>query len=243
MLKLQNLTVSVGQKEIVSNFSFEFASGNTYVCMGPNGSGKSSLVYALAGHPLYQTAGTIILNSQNIADLAPEKRAQSGLFLSMQYPQEIPGVTLRILLYEAWAFLYPNKPKVILEERIATVAELLEFDESFLDRGVNEGLSGGERKRSEMFQLLVLQPSYVLLDEIDSGLDSDALKIVAKALVWFRQQVPHAMILLITHYGWLPQLLSVHEVLIIKQGILVAQGNVELMQQVQESGYDSYGQV
>ncbi len=239
MLHLYNITVLIDQKKVVSDFSFKAEDGKTYFLMGPNGSGKSSLLYALAGNPLYHVDGIIMLHNEDITTLAPEKRAQKGLFLSMQYPQEIPGVTLRTLLKESWRFLYPEHSFELLYERIKSALEVVAFDEAFLDRGVNEGLSGGERKRSEIFQMLVLQPSVVLLDEIDSGLDSDALKIVTQALVWFRQQVPHSIMILVTHYGFSYQNFPVDSVVVIKNGTLVTSGGRELVHSVQQHGYES----
>lgn len=240
MFSIQNFSVFIDAKNIIKEFSCVFKKGATVVIMGPNGSGKSSLVCALAGHPSYKTHGNIVLNTSDITELSPDKRAQQGLFLSMQYPQEIPGVQLNVLLKESWRALYPSLSFDLLNERIKFAGELLKFDPVFLERNVNEGLSGGEKKRSEILQLLVLQPKVALLDEIDSGLDVDSLKLVNNALKIFKAMCPDSVLIIITHYQHVLDDITVDQVLVMKDGLLVADGDASLINTIQQHGYDQF---
>ncbi|NBQ17656.1 Fe-S cluster assembly ATPase SufC [bacterium] len=240
MFSIQNFSVFVATQNIIKDFSCTFKQGATVVVMGPNGSGKSSLVSALAGHPAYQTTGEIVLNNGALHDLSPDKRAQQGLFLSMQYPQEIPGVPLNVLLKESWRALYPTASFDELNTRIKFACELLKLDPVFLERNVNEGLSGGEKKRSEILQLLVLQPKVALLDEIDSGLDVDSLKLVNNALKIFKVICPDSLLIIITHYQHILDGIHVDQVLVMKDGLLVADGDVSLINTIQQHGYDQF---
>ncbi len=240
VLFLKNFSVLVDSKIIIKNFSCSFNAGQTVVIMGPNGSGKSSLVSAMAGHPLYSTTGDIVLNNFDISELSPDKRAQQGMFLSMQYPQEIPGVSLGLLLKESWRVLHPALSFDELSTRIKLACKLLELDEKFLERNVHEGLSGGEKKRCEILQLLVLQPKLVLLDEIDSGLDVDSLKLVGLALQVFKTLCPNSCVLLITHYQYILNYIMVDQVLVIKNGVLMAKDDSSLINKIQQHGYDQF---
>lgn len=241
MFHLKNISVSVDNKNIVSNVSLSVASGSIHVCMGQNGSGKSSLVSALAGHPFYTiTSGSMTLNDQDITDLSPDKRAKAGLFLSMQYPQSLPGVTVYSLLTESYRALHPKADQADLPKIIAKARSVLNLDESFLWRNTNEGFSGGEKKRCEMLQLLVLKPQLVLLDEIDSGLDVDALKCVGKALSVFIKENPESSLFLITHYQKILEYITPDVVHIMHNGKLVKSSDATLIQKVQESGYDQF---
>ena len=241
MFHLKNISVSVEDKNIVSDVSLSVTPGSIHVCMGQNGSGKSSLVSALAGHPFYTiTSGSIILNKQDVTNLSADKRAKAGLFLSMQYPQSLPGVTVYSLLTESYRALHPEADQVDLPKKIAKARSILKLDESFLWRNTNEGFSGGEKKRCEMLQLLVLKPKLVLLDEIDSGLDVDALKCVGKALSVFITDNPQSSLFLITHYQKILDYISPDVVHVMHNGRLVKTSNATLIAEIQESGYDQF---
>ena len=240
MLFLDNFSVFIDDVSIVQAVSLNLDKGQMHVCMGPNGSGKSSLAYALAGHPRYKTKGTAQLNGNNLLDLSPDKRAKLGLFLSMQHPQEVPGVTVRMLLKEAFCALYPEQSLKVFEERLKVALELLQFEPLFLARSINEGFSGGEKKRCEMVQLFVLQPKLAILDEIDSGLDVDALKCVGEALHQFKKICPESSLLLITHYQRILKYVEPDVVHVLKGGKLVASGTAHLVHSIQERGYDQF---
>lgn len=241
MLKIADLTVAVEEKIIINNLSGVINSGQVVACLGQNGSGKSSLLQAMAGHPVYEiAAGSLDFNNQAITQLSPDKRARLGLFLVQQYPQALPGVSLKTLLKESFRALYPEKQFEELKKRIKTACQLLELDEQFLERDVNVGLSGGQKKRSELLQVLVLQPKLVLLDEIDSGLDVDALKLVGKALQYFIAHNPQSSILLVTHYQTILEYVMPDTVWVMHDGRLVQQGDNSLAKQVLCGGYEQF---
>src|SRR5687767_13707047 len=209
MLEIRDLRVKAGDKEILRGINLSIGPGEVHAIMGPNGSGKSTLAHVLAGRPGYEiTAGTIAFEGRDLLALAPEERAREGLFLGFQYPVEIPGVNNVYLLKAAMNAIRQHRgiPEVDAFECLALVREkmkLMQIDESFLSRGVNEGFSGGEKKRNEILQMLVLEPRLAILDETDSGLDIDALKVVASGVNSLR--APDRAVLLITHY---PRLLD-----------------------------------
>ncbi|MFA5829466.1 MAG: Fe-S cluster assembly ATPase SufC [Candidatus Gracilibacteria bacterium] len=246
-LKIRNLHVGIDGQEIIKGLNLEINSGEIHIIMGPNGSGKSTLCYALMGHPKYKiTEGEALFNGVNILDLSPDKRAQLGLFLAFQYPREVPGVTLGNFLRTAKnAITKAQDPKIkpcgpaqfipVLQKEL----ELTKTDRKFVIRGVNEGLSGGEKKRAEILQMAVLQPKMALLDEIDSGLDIDALKAVANGIqaVFERSQMG---VLLITHYQRILNHLKPHFVHIMVGGKIVKSGDHELAMELEKNGYENY---
>lgn len=243
MLKIDNLTVAVEQKTIISGFSGVLNPGQVVACLGKNGSGKSSLLQAIAGHPAYQiTAGSLIFNNQDVTTFSPDKRAREGLFLIQQYPPMLPGVSLRVLLTESFRALYSQKALKELEDRIKIGCQLLELDEQFLERDLNVGLSGGQKKRSELLQLLVLQPKIALLDEIDSGLDVDALKLVGKALQYFIAHNLQSSLVLVTHYQNILEYVMPDVVWVMHDGVLIQQGAYSLAEQLLQGGYEQFTQ-
>src|SRR5499425_1673799 len=204
MLEIKNLHVSVGGNEILKGVDLEVATGEVHAIMGPNGSGKSTLAHVLAGRPGYEvTAGSVSLDGRDLLALAPEERAHEGVFLGFQYPVEIPGVNNVYLLKAALNAQRKERglPEVDAFEFLSLVREkmkVMQMEDSFLSRGVNEGFSGGEKKRNEILQMLVLEPKLAILDETDSGLDIDALKIVAAGINSLRS--PERSSLVVTHY-------------------------------------------
>jgi Fe-S cluster assembly ATP-binding protein len=241
MLQIKNLSVTIDDKKLINDLSLTIEPGTVHACMGPNGSGKSSLSYALMGHPNYKvTQGSILLNDINITDLSTDKRAKAGLFLSLQQPYAIPGVVLSTFLRESFRALYPDESLDTYLDRLAAACNVLKFERSFLDRAVHEGFSGGEKKRCEMLQLLVLQPKIAILDEIDSGLDVDALKCVAAGLQAFKKQSPQSSIFLITHYQRILDYITPDVVHILQDGKLVRSGDASLVAHVEKHGYRSF---
>lgn len=224
LLTIKNLTVSIEDQEIIKNFNLQINAGSVHALMGPNGSGKSSLANTLMGHPRYCVkSGTIFFNEIDITNFSPDKRAKQGLFLAFQYPQEVPGVQVFTFLKEA---------------QLCTYLQLLSMDESFAYRNVNEGFSGGEKKRFELLQLLMLKPKLAILDEIDSGLDVDALKIVAQGLAFARKENPNLSIILITHYQRILNYIEPDFVHVMQDGQLVQSGNASLAHAIDKQGYD-----
>jgi len=237
-LEVKNLKVKIEDKEILKGISLEVNKNEVVALMGPNGSGKSTLAYALMGHPRYQiTNGKIMLNGKDATNAEPDERAKNGLFLSFQYPQEISGVSVSNFLRTA---LNAKRGKPIsvpdfhklLQEKMA----LLKMDKSFALRYVNEGFSGGEKKRAEILQMAVLHPQIAILDETDSGLDIDALKTVANGVNALKG--PETGILLITHYQRILNYITPDKVHIVIDGRIVKSGGKELALQVEEKGYD-----
>lgn len=242
LLAIKNLKVSVEDKAILKGIDLTIEPGQFHVIMGPNGSGKSSLSYTLMGHPRYTvTDGTISFDDQDITTLSPDKRAQLGIFLAMQHPLEVEGVALKDFLRQAYNALYDGTPR---QKRLKEFAEhliaklrLLGMDSDFAERSINVGFSGGEKKRAEMLQLAVLEPKLVILDEIDSGLDVDALKTVCNALNQVKAANPSMAILLITHYTRILNHLQPEFVHVMQDGMLVASGGPELAHQIELEGF------
>lgn len=236
-LTIQDLHVEVHGKEILNGVSLVLPIGQVCAIMGPNGSGKSTLASTIMGHPKYKvTKGKILLNGEDITSLPANERAKRGLFLSFQYPSEITGVTVSNFLRTVY--------KAITKENIAVVdfhkllkekMEQLHMDKGFSKRYLNEGFSGGEKKRTEILQMMVLQPTFAILDETDSGLDIDALKIVAQGIN--AMTGPERAILLITHYTRILNYVSPDRVYILSKGRIIAQGGKELAQRIEEQGY------
>lgn len=237
MLRIENLHVSVEGKEIVQGVSLEVPAGKVYALMGPNGSGKSSLVNALAGHPRYViTDGKIVLNEEDITALKPHEKARRGLFLSFQYPPEISGVTIESFLRNAYNAVHEEKLSVLaFHAKLLEEMEKLDIEKDMAGRYINAGFSGGEKKRAEMLQLAVLHPQYALLDEPDSGLDVDALRIVAEGVSRVKDETG---ILLITHYSRIFQYLQPDAVHIMQEGRIIKSGGGEIVEEIEKSGYN-----
>jgi len=242
-LEIIDLHVEVEGKEIIKGVTLTFYSGKVHALMGPNGSGKSTLAHALMGHPKYKiTYGKIFLNGEDITTAKPEVRAQKGLFLSFQYPSEISGVTISSFLRTAVNNLRQKKDLVvhsvvefhkILKEKMTQ----LKMDPAFSKRYLNEGFSGGEKKRMEMLQLSMLEPNYALLDETDSGLDVDSIKTVAEGVERIRKEREMSVIV-ITHYSKFLEYLKPDAVSILSNGKIVKSGNYELAKQINEKGFE-----
>ncbi len=241
MLIINNLSVSIADTLVLKNLNLAVDAGSMHAIMGPNGSGKSSLALTIAGHPRYQiNSGEIQFLKICINNLAPEKRAQMGLFLTFQNPYEIPGLNIFTFLMESYRALKGDIPDLHdFKARVIEALELVGLSNSFIDRNVNEGFSGGERKRFELAQLMLFKPRLAILDEIDSGLDVDAAKRVATSLNYFKQNNPDSSIILITHYQRILNTLAIDAVHIVMNGTLVQSGSIELACNIEQLGYNA----
>jgi Fe-S cluster assembly ATP-binding protein len=225
-------------KEILRGVDLTVRSGETHAIMGPNGSGKSTLAYAIAGHPKYEvTSGEVLLDGQDVLSLSVDERARAGLFLAMQYPVEVPGVSMSNFLRSAATAVRGEAPKLRtwVKEVKAAQAEL-EIDAAFAERSVNEGFSGGEKKRHEVLQLALLKPKFAILDETDSGLDVDALRVVSEGVNRYRAQ-GDVGVLLITHYTRILKHIAPDAVHVFAGGRIVTSGGPELADELEEYGY------
>jgi len=240
MFKIDRLAVSIGQKSILQSISLAINPGSVHAIMGPNGSGKSTLAYALMGHPHYiMNQGSIFLDGHDLSGLSIEKRAQAGLFLAFQHPIEIPGVTVFNFIKEAYYAI----TKIIIsvkefEQLLFEHMDLLKMDHGFAYRNLNAGFSGGEKKRLELLQMLILKPKIAILDEIDSGLDVDAIKIVAAGLQVARMADPTLSIIMITHYPRLLNYITPDCVHIMNNGTIIENGPAALAARIEQRGYD-----
>lgn len=239
MLEINNLHVSTDNKEILKGVNLKINKGEVHAVMGPNGSGKSSLSLALMGHPRYKiTAGKILLNGKNINNLTTDKRAKLGLFLAMQYPVAVPGVSVFNLLRSANKNLEIEKISALeFQNKVKKQMKNLKMDEKFLARSINDGFSGGEKKKAEILQLSILKPKYAILDETDSGLDVDALKTVSKGISEVAGK--EIGILLITHYQRILKYVKPDFVHILVDGKIVKSGDSKLAEEIEEKGYES----
>lgn len=243
MLKIKDLHASVEGKGILKGINLEVGAGEVHAIMGgPNGSGKSTLASVIAGNETYEvTAGDIFLNGENIEDLSPEERAHNGVFLSFQYPVEIPGVSVTNFMKTAInesrkAKGLEDMPAKDMLKLIREKSELLEIDRKFLSRSLNEGFSGGEKKRNEIFQMAMLEPKLAILDETDSGLDIDALRIVANGVNKLKSK--DNAVVVITHYQRLLEYIVPDFVHVLYNGKIVKSGTKELAMELEEKGYD-----
>jgi len=242
MLKISNLHASVEDKDILKGINLEIKAGEVHAIMGPNGAGKSTLSSIIAGNENYEVSeGEILLEGEDISELAPEERAHKGVFLSFQYPVEIPGVSVTNFIKTA----INEKRKANGEEEmpanemlklIREKSELLEMDRKFLSRSLNEGFSGGEKKRNEIFQMAMLEPKIAILDETDSGLDIDALRIVANGVNKLKNE--NNAVLVITHYQRLLDYIIPDFVHVLMDGKIVKTGDAALAHELEEKGYD-----
>ena len=246
VLEINDLHVTVeadgGTKEILTGVDLTVRSGETHALMGPNGSGKSTLAYAIAGHPKYTvSAGTVTLDGADVLAMTVDARARAGLFLAMQHPVEVPGVSVSNFLRTSATAIRGEAPKLrnwLKEMKVAM--ERLAIDPSFAQRNVNEGFSGGERKRSEILQLELLAPKMAILDETDSGLDVDALRVVSEGINRVRES-GNTGVLLITHFTRILNYVRPDFVHVFVDGRVAAQGGPELAAQIEDEGYAAYG--
>jgi Fe-S cluster assembly ATP-binding protein len=242
MLSIDNLHARIGEREILKGLTLDVPAGEVHAIMGPNGSGKSTLAQVLAGRENYRvTAGRVLFRGQDLLALKPEERARAGIFLAFQYPIEIPGVNNAYLLKAALnaqrqARGEPPVDAFEFMKLIKTKMELIDVPKDFLTRSVNQGFSGGEKKRNEILQMLLLTPSLAVLDETDSGLDVDALKIVAHGVNSLRS--PDRSMLLVTHYERLLELVVPDRVHVLAGGKIVKSGDKDLARELDERGYD-----
>lgn len=242
MLKITNLKVKVEDKEIIKGLNLEIKRGEIHALMGPNGSGKSTLAQSLMGHPKYEvTHGEVLLEGKNILEMDTTERAKAGIFLAFQYPSEITGVTIASFL----RLVYNNKMKAIGGKELSPVAfrkvlkekmDQLKMDENFMNRYLNEGFSGGEKKRCEILQMVILEPKLVILDETDSGLDIDALKIVSEGVTKLHKETGMAA-LVITHYTRILKYIKPDFVHVMKEGRIVKEGGHDLADELEAKGY------
>ena len=244
-LQIRDLHVTVeaegGTKEILTGVNLTVNSGETHALMGPNGSGKSTLAYAIAGHPKYTiSAGSVTLDGQDVLDMTVDERARAGLFLAMQHPVEVPGVSVSNFLRTSATAIRGEAPKLRLwlKEMKGAMARLA-IDPSFAQRNVNEGFSGGERKRAEILQLELLSPKMAILDETDSGLDVDALRVVSEGINRVRES-GDAGVLLITHFTRILRYVRPDHVHVFLDGRIVAEGGPELADAIEADGYAAY---
>lgn len=244
-LEIKNLHVSVetedGAKEILKGVDLVVNSGETHAIMGPNGSGKSTLAYSIAGHPKYTiTRGSVLLDEADVLEMSVDERAKAGLFLAMQYPVEVPGVSVTNFLRTAATAIRGEAPKVrTWVNEVKEAMEKLAIGNEFAERSINEGFSGGEKKRHEILQLELLKPKIAILDETDSGLDVDALRIVSEGVN--RAKVENNLgVLLITHYTRILKYIKPDFVHVFAAGRIVEEGGPELAQQLEEYGYAKY---
>lgn len=239
MLKIANLAVSVEGKLILKGIKLTVKPGELVAVMGPNGSGKSTLAYALSGHPHYQIEkGKVSLNGKNLLKLSPDERSLAGLFLAFQYPVSVPGVSLDQFLHQA--FELRVKKKIAPFEFVKVLnqaAQNLGVNESLLNRSLNDGFSGGEKKRVEVLQMALLAPKFAIMDETDSGLDIDALRLVADGINQTRKQNPKLGILMITHYRRILDYVKPDRVVVLSAGKIVKSGGVELIEKLEAKGY------
>ncbi len=245
-LEIRDLHASVtdaagASLEVLRGVDLAVASGQTHAIMGPNGSGKTTLAYAIAGHPKYQvTSGSVTLDGENVLAMSVDARARAGLFLAMQYPVEVPGVSVSNFLRTAITAVRGEAPKIrTFGKELRAAMDALQIDPAFAQRNLNEGFSGGEKKRHEILQLQLLNPKIAILDETDSGLDIDALKVVAAGINAYREDPGHG-VLLITHYTRILNYVQPDFVHVFVGGRIVAEGGPELAEELESSGYERF---
>jgi Fe-S cluster assembly ATP-binding protein len=239
-LEIRDLSVKIGDKAVLRDLSLAIPRGEVHALMGPNGMGKSSLAKALAGHPDYViTHGEVLLNQENIVRMDPDAIAKKGLFLAFQHPSTLPGISVANFIRAAICAKNPSMPfsPTQFYKTLYQKMELLKIDKSFTSRALNDGFSGGEKKRCEILQMLMLEPSFVILDEIDSGLDIDALKIVVQGIHALKNS-HQTGILIITHYQRILDILEPDFVHILYDGAIMRSGKSSLVQELESKGYE-----
>ena len=238
LLEVQNLHVSVGDREILHGVNLTVGSDETHVLMGPNGTGKSTLGYAVTGNPAYAvTEGHIVFDGEDITDMPVNERAKRGIFLSFQNPLEVPGVTLSAFIRSALEQKSGSRLRLWdYKKKLAETMKLLAMDESYAERDLNVGFSGGEKKKAEILQMLMLEPKLAILDETDSGLDVDAVRTVSEGVRLYRERV-HGSLLIITHSTRILEALTVDAAHIMEQGVIVKNGDASLVDTINENGF------
>lgn len=242
-LKLKDINVKIEDKEIIKNLNLELKQGEIAVIMGPNGSGKSSLANAIMGHPSYELEGSVKLGSEDITKLEPDERSKAGIFLSFQYPVAVPGVTVSQFLRQAINSRRDKEDPIKLPEYVKLLnkeMKNLHIDKAFAGRYLNEGFSGGEKKKMEILQMAMLKPKVAILDETDSGLDIDALKKVCEAINIAKKENPDMTILVITHYQRMLNYLKPDTVHIMLNGEIVKTGGPSLAELLEKEGYEAF---
>jgi Fe-S cluster assembly ATP-binding protein len=246
ILKIENLHAKVADEEIpiLKGVHLELAKGEIHAIMGPNGSGKSTLAKILAGHPGYEaTEGSVVFQGEDVLELEPDERARAGIFLAFQYPVEIPGVSIANFLRTALQARLGEGEELDLfdfQDLLMERMELLDVDPSFAERPVNDGFSGGEKKRNEILQMACLRPTLALMDETDSGLDIDALKVVANGVTKLKEERPDMTVLLITHYQRLLNFIKPDRVHVMVEGRIVQSGGPEVALRLEDEGYKDW---
>ena len=242
LFEVRDLHVAADETPILTGIDLTVGAGQIHAIMGPNGSGKSTLASALLGNPEYEvTQGQVYLNGDDVTDWEPDVRAKQGMFLAFQYPQEVPGVTVNNFLQQAVSARRGEDQSVLdTRRRIMGWMQRLEMDVKFAERFLNEGFSGGEKKRAEVLQMAMLEPNIAVLDETDSGLDVDALKIVANGVRAVQEDRPEMGVLAITHYRRLLDLLKPDHVHVLVNGKIVASGGMELAEKLEADGYEAF---
>lgn len=240
LLKIENLKTKIEEKSILKGLNLQIGKGEVHVIMGPNGAGKSTLANTLMGHPKYEvTEGEIIFEGESIKDAKADERAKKGIFLSFQYPEEIPGVTVENFIRTAKAAVTGQPIKVMAFKRqLKEKMEALEMKEEYASRYLNQGFSGGEKKKNEILQMAILEPKLTILDETDSGLDVDAIKIVSKGVQQFHNE--ENSILIITHHNKILDYLKPDYVHIMVDGRIVKTGDFSLAKEIEANGYEAY---
>lgn len=238
LLDIENLTVAVEDKEILHGVNLQVNEGETHVLMGPNGAGKSTLGYALMGNPQYKvTGGSILFHGKEQQGLSADQRAKAGMFLSFQNPLEVPGLSLKSFVRSTLAQRTGKRVKLFaFEKQFNAAAELLQMDPAYGDRDLNVGFSGGEKKKAEILQMLLLRPSLAILDETDSGLDVDAVRTVSHGVRLYREQ-QHGALLIITHSTRILESLPVDAAHVMENGVIVKNGGPELVDAINEKGF------
>ena len=239
LLNIKDLKVNVGEKEILKGVDLTINENETHVLMGPNGTGKSTLGYAVMGNPKYEiTGGSITFKGEDITGLAVNERAKKGIFLSFQTPIEIPGVTLSGLIRSGLERKTGKRIRFFeFKKKLAETMELLNMDPSYGDRDLNVGFSGGEKKKAEILQMLMLEPSLAILDETDSGLDVDAVRTVSKGISLYKERCQGSLII-ITHSTRILQSLTVDKAHVMEKGVIVRNGGAELVDKINEKGFE-----
>lgn len=240
LLEVKNLHVSVEDEEILHGIDLTVNRGETHVLMGPNGAGKSTLGYALVGNPRYQvTAGEILFKGQRVEEESVDKRARAGMFLSFQNPLEVPGITLSAFIRSALEQRQGKRLRLWdFKKELEKAMELLQMDPSYAERDLNVGFSGGEKKKAEILQMLMLEPKLAILDETDSGLDVDAVRTVSEGVRLFRERT-HGSLLIITHSTRILEALHVDAAHVMENGVIVKNGGAELVEAINEKGFGS----
>ena len=238
LLKVENLHVSVGDREILHGVDLTVGRDEIHVLMGPNGTGKSTLGYAVTGNPAYSvTEGRILFDGEDITDMPVNERAKRGIFLSFQNPLEVPGVTLSAFIRSALEQKSGSRLRLWdFKKKLAETMKLLQMDASYAERDLNVGFSGGEKKKAEILQMLMLEPKLAILDETDSGLDVDAVRTVSEGVRLYRERV-HGSLLIITHSTRILEALHVDAAHVMENGVIVKNGGAELVEAINESGF------